>query len=157
MRLNIVALPNVEVIGEQNGRINYYEFDLIASVVETSGFLELPDDDDGDCISTVGDTVITVTFSDGRERVFTRDAMNEPPIFWAVAKLMEKLLEKAKWGQSEYDQAPVHFAAREAGNNAVHTKPPIARLANGERVSGGSVTAVVRAIKSWPTTTRMFR
>ncbi|TVS11942.1 MAG: hypothetical protein EA424_23150 [Planctomycetaceae bacterium] len=109
------GVANVDVIGEQHGSINYYEFDLIASVVETSGFLDLPEDDDGDCISTVGNTVIAVTFSDGRERVFTRDAMNEPPIFWAVAKLIETLLAKAKWGQDEYNRAAVDFASRDSG------------------------------------------
>ena len=30
-----------------------------------------------------------------------------------------------------------------SANNAMHTKPPIARLANGERVSGGWVIATV--------------
>jgi hypothetical protein len=34
-----------------------------------------------------------------------------------------------------------------ADNNAVHTTPPIARFANGVRVSGGSVTADVSAIE----------
>ncbi|MEM7312176.1 MAG: DUF6438 domain-containing protein [Planctomycetota bacterium] len=109
------GIANVDMIGEHNGSINYYEFDMVASVIETSGFLDLPEDDDGDCISTVGPTVIAVTFADGRERVFTRDAMNEPPIFRAVAKLMETLLEKAKWGQNAYNQAAVDFAARDSG------------------------------------------
>jgi hypothetical protein len=109
------GIANVGVIGEKTGSVNYYEFDLIASVVETSGFLDLSEKDDGDCFSTVGDTTICVTFLDGGERVFNRDGMNEPPIFWAVAKLIETLLEKGKWGREEYDQAPRDFADRDSG------------------------------------------
>lgn len=108
------GIANVEVLGEQNGSVNYFEFDLIASVVETSGFLDLSEKDDGHCISTMGNTTIAVTFLDGRERIFTRDAMNEPPIFWAVAKLIETLLQNAKWGQEEYQKAPLAFAARDS-------------------------------------------
>jgi hypothetical protein len=105
------GVANVEMIGERKGSANYYEFDLLASVVETSGFLDLPEQDDGEAITTVGNTTIGVTFFDGRERVFKRDAMNEPPIFWAVARLIETLLEKAKWGDDAYHQAPIQFAA----------------------------------------------
>jgi hypothetical protein len=101
------GIANVDVIGERTGRVNYYEFDLVASVVETSGFLDLSEMDDGDCVSTAGDTTIGVTFAGGHERVFTRDALNEPPIFWAVARLIESLLDKAKWGQDEYKQAAI--------------------------------------------------
>jgi hypothetical protein len=92
------GIANVQVLGEKTGSVNYYEFDLVASVVETSGFLDLSEKDDGDYLSTVGNTGIGVTFLDGRERYFTRDAMNEPPIFWAIAKLIESLLQKVEWG-----------------------------------------------------------
>ena len=34
-------------------------------------------------------------------------------------------------------------------NKAMHTKPPIARFANGERVSGGSVIANVKTPETW--------
>jgi hypothetical protein len=34
--------------------------------------------------------------------------------------------------------------AKDATNKAMHTKPPIARFANGERVSDGSVITSVR-------------
>ncbi|WP_147870498.1 hypothetical protein [Stieleria maiorica] len=41
----------------------------------------------------------------------------------------------------------------DSNNNAVHTKPPITRFANGERVSGGSVTAAVHTANRRPAAT----
>ena len=102
-RLEYRGVANVELTGEYTGSVNYFEFDSIASVVETSGFLDLSEHDTGGWISTVGSTTIGVTFLDGRERFFTRDAMNEPPIFWAVAKLICFLLEKAEMRSQDFN------------------------------------------------------
>ena len=111
--LEYCGVANVDVIGQRKGSVNYYEFDSIASVVETSGFLEISENDDGDCVTTGGNTTIGVEFTDGLKRVFTRDGMNEPPIFWAVAKLLGFLLAKVRWGDSEYEQAAIEFTSRD--------------------------------------------
>jgi hypothetical protein len=50
-----------------------------------------------------------VTFLNGQERIFTRDALNEPPIFWGVAKLIEVLLDKAEQGDDVYLKADQHL------------------------------------------------
>ena len=107
------GMANVETIGERRGSVNYLEFDSIASVVETSGFLDLSEEDDGDCVSTIGNAEIGVEFVDGRSCLFVRDAMNQQPIFWAVSKLMTNLLEGVKWGDDEYDGAEAIYAAHE--------------------------------------------
>ena len=113
--LEFNGIANVEPVGECLGTVNFYQFDSVASVVETSGFLDLSEDDDGDCVSTVGNTIIEIQFVDGPTRTFTRDAMNEPPIFWAVSRLTESLLDLAKWGREVYDSAESSFAARDGG------------------------------------------
>ncbi len=82
--VNQQEVANVDAIGEKKGCVSLIEFDCVASIVEISGFLNLTNDDDGDGFSSVGNLVIGVTFLNGQERIFTRDALNEPPIFWAL-------------------------------------------------------------------------
>ena len=107
--VNQQEVANVDVIGEKKGCFNLIEFDCVASVVETSGFLNLSDEDDGEGVSSVGNLVIGVTFRNGQQRIFTRDALNEPPIFWGVAKLIEVLLENVEWGEDVYLNADQDF------------------------------------------------
>ena len=113
--LKFTGHANIEPMGEQLGAVNFYQFDNIASVVETSGFLQLPDREDDGAISSVGNTIIEIGFSDRSSRIITRDGLFEPPIFWAVAKLTESMLELAEWGKKEYDTTIEQFTAEYGG------------------------------------------
>ena len=113
--LEFTGFANIEPMGEKLGSVNFYQFDKIASVVETSGFLQLADKNPDGGMSSVGDTIIEIGFLDNSHRKLTRDGLFEPPIFWAVAKLTESMLELAEWGQIEYDQTIKHFTAEYGG------------------------------------------
>lgn len=113
--LKFTGLANIEPMGENVGAVNFYQFGNIASVVETPGFLELPDQERDGAMSTVGNTILEIEFSDGSVRTISRDGLFEPPIFWAVAKLTESMLELVKWGQKEYDETIEQFTAEYGG------------------------------------------
>ena len=113
--LKFSGLANIEPMGENVGAVNFFQFDNIASVIETSGFLELPDQEPDGAMSSVGNTILEIGFSDGSTRTISRDGLFEPPIFWAVAKLTESMLELVKWGQKEYDETIEQFTAEYGG------------------------------------------
>jgi len=100
------GLRNMPKIGEHKGRIN--SFDYLASVVETSGFLNLsqPPEPSEWGLSTVGIVSIGVELVDGQTFCFWRDALDVPPLFWAVETLMMKVLEDAEWGADVHDRPP---------------------------------------------------
>ena len=53
---------------------------------------------------------------------------------------------------SRHGRLPFPHQLKVADNNAVHTEPPVARFANGERFSGGPVTADVMPLTpQWST------
>lgn len=120
--LRFEGFANTQPMGEKFGSVNYYQFDNIASLVETSGFLELPDQDNGG-MSTVGNTIVEIGFTDDSIRTITRDALFEPPVFWAVSSLTGSLLQSAEWGQEQYDKE-IAFFISEYGDN--HAMNPIA-------------------------------
>jgi len=88
---------HIEPMGENVGAVNFYQFGNIASVVETPGFLELPDQERDGAMSSVGSAILEIEFLDGSTRTISRAGLFEPPIFWAVAKLTESMLELVKW------------------------------------------------------------
>jgi len=122
--LKFTGFANIKPIGENYGAINYFQFDHIAAVVETSGFLELPDKEDGGIKSSVGNTILEIGFSDDSSRIITRDGLVQPPIFWAVERLMGSLLDLVEWGRKEYDDTIEQFTA-EYGHSS------LARLTRG--------------------------
>ena len=93
---------NVERLGDYRGSVSSLRFDMIASVVETSGFLSLPAH--GEVSSTVGDTEIEIETSEG-SRSFSRDGLDTCPIFWAVETLLGVLFDGAEWGDDAYQKA----------------------------------------------------
>ena len=99
------GIANVPRLGEHRGSVNFFSFDSIASVVETSGFLQLPSSDYSRGMSTGGETIITVEFNDGRSAIFMRAFANPAPLIWAVQVLMTHLLERAEWGDAAYAHA----------------------------------------------------
>jgi len=109
----------MQPMGENCGSVNYFRFDKIASLVETSGFLELPDQDDS-CFSSVGSTIIEIGFTDDSIRTITRDACFEPPVFWAVSSLTQSLLKLAEWGQEEYDEGIAFFTSKYGDKHAMN-------------------------------------
>lgn len=86
---------NVERIGEHLGAVGKLKFDMLACVIETSGFLDLPDS--GDSFSTAGETEIDLETTSG-PRAISRDVLAVCPIFWAIETLCMSLLQNASWG-----------------------------------------------------------
>ncbi|TWU49005.1 hypothetical protein Poly51_49090 [Rubripirellula tenax] len=90
---------NVDRKGEHLGSVGELHFDMLATVIETSGFLEIADTDDG--LSTAGETEIDLETTNG-PRTISRDAFAVCPIFWAIETLCLSLLRNASWGANAY-------------------------------------------------------
>lgn len=113
------GLANVDIVGERIGRVNFHQFDALASLVETSGFLDLSEKDDGVWSSTIGKIQIGVDLVGGRQYLFTRDAMNVVPLFSAVEEQMRNLLEGVTWEDEKYDGAKGGLAAHGRGTEPI--------------------------------------
>lgn len=107
--LTYCGMLNVELVGRHLGCVNFVSFDYIASVVETSGLLDLQETVDRDWMSTVGNTSVGVVFKNGRTRNFVRDATDQPPILWAIAQLLEGMLADVEWGEDAFSAAEAQF------------------------------------------------
>jgi hypothetical protein len=93
---------NVERLGEHLGAVGEYSFDMLASVIETSGFLNI--DEYGASSSTAGEDEIEVETTQGLRR-FSRDPFSTCPLFWGVMTLCLNLIERATWGDEAYKRA----------------------------------------------------
>lgn len=85
--------------GEHLGDVGEMMFDMLASVIETSGFLDIAESDFG--LSTAGVIEIDLETTHG-PRSFSRDAFEVCPIFWAVEILCMSMIDKAIWGPDAY-------------------------------------------------------
>jgi len=105
---------NAAKIGDNKGSVNLYIFDTIANVILESGFLDGPPART-DCASTIGHYAIDLVV-DGEKRRFQHDAAFMPPVFWAVVRLVEMMINDAKWGDLHYDEAIETYPSRLDGS-----------------------------------------
>jgi hypothetical protein len=105
---------NAKHPGMHKGAVNLFAFDNTASVITTSGFLQLSTPDVS-TFTTAGLYKITVCTDDGQE-TFVSDALYMPPIFWAITQLILSMIDCAKWGDEEYSKAINTFPSRLDGS-----------------------------------------
>jgi hypothetical protein len=114
---------NVERLGEHLGDVGEADFDRLASVIETSGFLDIASY--GTVASTAGENEIELETTNGTMK-FTRDVVDSCPIFWAVETLCKKLIGNACWGMDAYLRAttdpkdlpePIHILEEELNHD----------------------------------------
>ncbi len=100
--------------GNCKGSVNLYTFDMIANVILESGFLDVPPAG-SDYASTIGEYSVDILI-DGEERNFQHDAAFTPPLFWAVVRLIEMMVDAAKWGETHYTDAVATYPSRLDGS-----------------------------------------
>jgi len=112
--LEYVGHRNAVKEGACKGSVNLYTFDMIANVILESGFLNVPPAGN-DYASTMGRYSIDLVI-DGEQRNFQHDAAFTPPLFWAVVRLIEMMIGRAKFGDQYYNEAVETYPSRLDGS-----------------------------------------